>query len=173
MSEDETLGEAGDYLEDAAVELFQKAILVVGGVLLGLGLGFLGTEIEPMLGIAVDISPFEMLAAMVFIGMGAGRYWGKIMSLRALRPDFFYGGIFSTLFYYSWVAAPDKALIPALFTSGIIAMHMSRAVDEELSSYGTFFEKSSKAGLVLLGLWVFVYPVVIDYFPFVTQYIPF
>lgn len=172
MSDDETIEQALDWGEEAVREFFQKTVLVIGGVLLAGGLGFTGSEIEPTFGIEIGLSGAEMLATVFFIGLGTGRYWGKILSLRAHKPDFFYGGIFSVLFYFAWIYATDIVLIPACFTAGIIAMHMSHAVDDELRNYGIFFEKSSKTGLALLGLWIYAYPVLANYFPFVTRYVP-
>ena len=172
MDEDEALEWVQEYVGDAAREIFQKVILVFGGVMMTLALAFLSSEIEPTLGIRTGFSEAEILAGTVLVGMGAGSYWGRIMSLKALRPDFFYGGVFSTLFYFSWVSLPDLAIIPGLLSAGIITLHMSRAVDSEMSGLGSFFEKTSKAGVVLLGLWVFILPVVAEFFPFITGYIP-
>ena len=172
MDEDEALKWVQEYVGDAARDIFQKVILVFGGVLMTLALAVLASEIQPLLEVNIGFTQPELLAGTVLVGMGAGSYWGKIMSLKALRPDFFYGGIFSTLFYFSWVSLPDLAIIPGLLSAGIITLHMSRAVDSEMSGLGSFFEKTSKAGVVLLGLWVFVLPVVAEFFPFITGYIP-
>jgi hypothetical protein len=172
MSEDETIEKALEWGHEAGTEAFQKLVLVVVGMLFAGGLGLTGSEIGRIFSIDVALSQAELLGGVVFVGMGAGRYWGKILALRGLKKDFFYGGIFSTLMYFAWIYAPDLSLIPALFTSGIIAMHMSHAVDDQLKNYGILFEKMSKTGLVLLGAWIYVYPVLVKYFPFLTRYVP-